>query len=65
MDRDRTITIILSVIWGIGLAVLFRKTCVNDQCIVVKAPTEFQSGNNIIYRDGKCYQLRPYVYPCK
>ena len=65
MDKSEAIGIIISVLWGVGLAVLFRKTCINDQCVVVKVPLEFGDTSNIIRNDGRCYQLQPYVYPCR
>ena len=48
--------IILSVIWGLGLAALFRRACKNRNCIVFKAPP-LQSMNNKIYKyNDKCYK---------
>ena len=30
--------IIISIIWGLGLAALFRKVCKGRNCIVIKGP---------------------------
>ena len=30
--------IIISIIWGLGLAALFRKVCEGRNCIVIKGP---------------------------
>ena len=30
--------IIISIIWGFGLATLFRKICKGKNCIILKAP---------------------------
>ena len=40
---ERTNTIVISIIWGLGVASLFRKICNNNKCIVIKAPSEMDS----------------------
>ncbi len=40
---ERTNTIILSIIWGLGIAALFRKVCDGNSCIVIKAPRDMDS----------------------
>ena len=62
---DNNIVIILiSLIWGIGLAILFRRVCQGDNCIIVNAPQTLTSQNNIIRDKNKCYQLEKYDSPC-
>lgn len=61
---NKVVIIILSLIWGFGLALLFRKICQNDQCIVVKVPIELAKRNNIIYNKNRCYRLQTYASPC-
>lgn len=63
MSREELITIIVSIIWGLGLAVLFRKSCDNDSCIIIKPPSDFLI-NEIIEENGKKYKLYRYNYPC-
>lgn len=60
------IIVIISMIWGFGLALLFRRNCKNDHCVVVKVPYEFAKSNNTIYDNNinKCYQLEKYSSPC-
>ena len=45
--------IIISIIWGLGIASLFRKVC-NNNCLVVKAP---KMKNYVEVKDGKCYNF--------
>lgn len=62
--ENRNIIIIISLIWGLGLALLFKKVCQNDQCTIIKVPSQF-SQNNIIYdKNDRCYQLTKYPSPC-
>ena len=63
--ENRTIVILISMIWGFGLALLFKKACLNDQCTVTKVPPAFHKQNNIIYdRNSRCYQLQKYPSQC-
>ncbi len=64
--ENRMFIILISMIWGFGLALLFRKVCQNDQCVVVKVPPAFNNGNNIIYDNvnNRCYKLDKYPSPC-
>ena len=36
--KSRKGQILLSIIWGIGLASLFRRGCLHRNCIVIKGP---------------------------
>ena len=61
---ERTNTIIISIIWGFGIAALFRKVCDDNGCIVIKAPNNMndyhQEKKNSCYRFEKnnteCFQ---------
>ena len=48
--------IIMSVIWGLGLAALFRRACKNRNCIVFKAPPVQNMNNKVFKYDNKCYK---------
>ena len=58
---NRIFIIVISIIWGFGLALLFKKSCLNNQCVIIKAPPLF---NNLIYENGKCYKLTKYSSQC-
>jgi len=48
--------IIISIIWGLGLACLFRKVCVGRNCIVYTAPNPNSIVNNIYKHNSKCFK---------
>lgn len=57
--------IIMSLIWGLGLACLFKKVCVGRNCIVYKAPNPTDiKGSTYRYND-KCYEYIPEFSECK
>ena len=57
--------IIISIIWGIGLASLFRRVCKGRNCIVIKAPDPKELNDKIYGFDGKCYKFNPQSTSCK
>ena len=63
--QNRTIIILISLIWGFGLALLFRKVCQNDQCTVIKVPPQFVKQQNVIYdKNNRCFELKKYPSQC-
>tara|TARA_B110000908_G_C10184096_1_gene417145 strand:+ start:1020 stop:1250 length:231 start_codon:yes stop_codon:yes gene_type:complete len=56
--------IIISIIWGIGLAAIFRKVCKGRECIIITAPDvkEFETG--VYGFDNKCYTFKSKVTTC-
>ena len=56
--------IIISIIWGIGLAALFRRGCMNGKCIVIKGPNPEEVAKSIYKSNGKCYKYSPYMTKC-
>ncbi len=67
MDRilkTRTGRIIISIIWGLGLATLFRKVCVGRNCIVYKAPNPNIMTDNVYTHNTKCYKYHVETSQC-
>lgn len=62
--RSRNGRIIFSVIWGLGLACLFRKVCKGRGCIVYRAPSPQDIQEKTYKFDGKCYQYTPRPVSC-
>jgi hypothetical protein len=56
--------ILISILWGLGLATLFRKVCVGRNCIVIKAPNIKTIKKNIYGFDGKCYKFNSQITKC-
>jgi len=62
--ENKTVVIFVSLLWGLGLTILFRKICTNDQCVIVKVPHNFIDTGNIIQDKNKCYKLIKYNSQC-
>ena len=39
--------IILGILWGFGLAVIFRHACLGNNCVIYKSPVPATIKNNI------------------
>ena len=63
--NSNTGKIILSVIWGFGLAALFRRACVGRKCIIYKGPHPNQIKDRVFRYGNKCYKYQPQVAKCK
>lgn len=59
---EKVNTIIISIIWGLGVATIFRKICTNDKCIVVKAP---KMKNYVQKNDDDCYEFAKQYVECE
>lgn len=57
--------ILISIIWGLGLAVLFRRVCRGQKCIVVKATSSPSIIENKIFKyNKKCYKFKSESTDC-
>ena len=56
--------VLMSVILGIGLATLFKASCKNRNCLLVKAPSLEQLKDKIYKVDDKCYKFNPTQMKC-
>lgn len=57
--------IMISVIWGLGLAFLFfRQTCKGEHCVVYSAPPVIDITKNIYSHKKECYKFKPYTVNC-
>ena len=57
--------ILISVIWGLGLAAIFRRVCEGRSCIVIKGPKPKDIDNKIYRFNKKCYKYNSYAAECK
>jgi hypothetical protein len=57
--------IIISVIWGLGLAALFRSACKGRRCIVLMGPPPSEFAESTYKFDGKCYKFAPETTKCQ
>lgn len=56
--------IFMSIVFGIGLAALFRRTCTDKHCIVFNGPIIKEFDNKIYKHDGKCYKYETSSSKC-
>jgi hypothetical protein len=55
IDNDYS-KIVLGILWGLGLACIFRSACNGRNCIIYKAPRPAQIKNKIYSHEDKCYK---------
>lgn len=63
--RNKTVAIMISILWGIGLACLFQRSCKGRKCIIYTAPSLKYMKKNIFKYKNKCYKYNPSVVECK
>jgi hypothetical protein len=57
-------SIILSIILGLGLASIFKRTCTGDNCRVFRAPSVDKLKGKVFKKNGKCYEMREQEATC-
>lgn len=50
--------IFVSILLGIGLACIFRKSCESRNCIVFRAPSFDEVHDSVYKYDNKCYTYK-------
>ena len=65
--QSNTGIIILSIIWGLGLATFFKKSCDSNDCRVIefRGPTTKESSGFWNYGQKDCYRLKPVIVKCR
>ena len=48
--------VVMSVVWGLGLAALFRRACTGRSCIVYKSPHPSKIQGRVFKHEGQCYR---------
>ena len=56
--------IIVSILFGLALAMLFQKVCKDRKCIVITAPATADIANKIYQFEGECFKYTPYGVKC-
>lgn len=66
--QSRVGIIAVSIIWGLGLATMFRKACEGKTCNIIKYnspnPDDIKK-SYYNYGTGQCYQYEPIITECK
>ena len=63
LDSERG-SIMMSVIVGLGLAVMFRKACKGYGCYIVRGPPPRDLDKYVYRQDGRCYKYTPVNTSC-
>lgn len=63
--ESKTGIILLSIVWGFGLACLFRQACKERKCIVYSAPNLQHMKESIFKHGKKCYKYAVETTTCK
>lgn len=62
--KSKLSKIILGILWGFGLAVIFRYACLGKNCVIYKSPVPATITNNIYSFDEKCFKYKPVSTKC-
>jgi hypothetical protein len=63
--KDKYVQTIISIIWGLGIAMFFRKSCKGRSCIIIKGPKPDDMNNKIFAFNDKCYKYTAATTSCK
>jgi hypothetical protein len=58
-------SIIISILLGLGLAALFRKACLDNNCVIIKGPPYKDIKDKIFIQEDKCYIYTPKSTQCE
>ena len=63
--KSPTGKILVSIIWGLGLAALFRKVCKDRDCIIYRAPAPKNVKEQVYQFNGTCYNFESENVQCE
>lgn len=62
--KDKNGRILMSILWGIGLAALFKKVCKGRDCIVYTSSNPVRIQKIIYKHNDKCYKYSTTFSQC-
>ncbi len=62
--NSRTGIIFVSIILGLALASLFKKSCIDGNCKIIKGPPLKQVEGKVFTFDDKCYKYKAEAIKC-
>ena len=62
--HSKTGKYLMSILLGIGLATLFRQTCVGKNCVTYNAPPAEELDGQTYKFDNKCYKFEKNSVKC-
>ena len=57
--------IIISIIWGLGIAALFRRACKGRSCLILKGTNPDSILDKPFQFNNKCYKYTTYPVSCQ
>ena len=63
--RNKNGKIIVSILWGLGIACLFRKMCNDQTCLVYTIPKKKEMISNVFLHHNKCFKYNMIETKCK
>jgi hypothetical protein len=60
----RTGQIIISIILGLGLAMMFNKSCSGKNCYIVRSPNPKEIEQNVYQFENDCYKFSAIATKC-
>jgi hypothetical protein len=61
---NKTSAAILSAIIGFGFALMFRRVCYENQCVVIKGPATKKTSETIYQTSDMCVKYTPTAVKC-
>ena len=62
--KNKYTKIILGLLWGFGIACIFRCACNGRKCIIYKAPKQKDVVNKIYGHNDKCFTYKTITTEC-
>lgn len=59
--NDDNFMFYISILWGIGLTMMFKKKCHNNNCVIIKMA---KNSNLKMKRNNKCFHMKPEFHKC-
>jgi hypothetical protein len=62
--KSETYSVVFSVILGMGIIAVLRPTCINESCVIKKAPSPDEVMNTTYQIGSKCYKFMTNMIDC-
>lgn len=63
--KSKSGRILISIVWGLGLAAILRQTCSGPKCLIVQGPDPSDVRNKVYRYKDKCVTFHPVHSECK
>ena len=62
--ETRTGQVIISALLGMGIAIMFSKTCSGRNCIIVRGPNPASIEGKVYQFNNECYSFKHHMTSC-